>query len=263
MNKKTIFFDIDGTLLGTKNGKYFCIPQSALEALHALKERGHRIAICSGRQELFIHKFFPNLFTSYVAMNGTHVVFDGKTILDLPFSAEKVAELMAHFDSYGCSYTFVGKSHGWGRNLPENHIEKLNFLYGLPDFLSADWEPGDVEANMMDFIFPNEEEFERCRPAFSGSMVLNRHPGQLASDLSFKEYDKAKGIEAFLDYAGIDKSDTVAFGDGYNDVTMMGAVGCGIAMGNAVDQVKEAADYVTTDVFDDGIYNALKHFELI
>jgi Cof subfamily protein (haloacid dehalogenase superfamily) len=263
MNKKTIFFDIDGTLLGTKNGQHFCIPPSALEAIDALIKRGHRVAICSGRQEAFIHKFFPGLFTSYVAMNGTHVVYDGKTIFDLTFAGEQVAELMEHFDSYGCSYTFVGKEHGWARNLPENYLSELNSLYGFSDFLKIEWMPDEVQANMMDFIFQTEEDFERCRSAFSGSMVLNRHPGQLAADLSFKEQDKSKGIKVFLDYAGIDQKDTIAFGDGYNDITMMGAVGCGVAMGNAVDDVKKAADYVTTDIFDDGIYRALKHFELI
>ena len=263
MNKKTIFFDIDGTLLSTKNGKSFCIPPRTLEALDTLKKRGHRIAICSGRQEAFIHKFFPDLFTSFVAMNGTHVVFEGETIFDHPFSAEKVAEMMTHFDSYGCSYNFVGKKQGWARNLPENYVEKLNQLYGFTDFLKIEWKPDEVEANMMDFIFQNEADFERCSSAFSGSMVLNRHPGQLAADLSFKEFDKSKGIEIFLKHAGIDKNDTIAFGDGYNDITMMGAVGCGVAMGNAVEDVKKAADYVTSDIFDDGIYHALKHFELI
>jgi Cof subfamily protein (haloacid dehalogenase superfamily) len=263
MNKKTIFFDIDGTLLGTKDGRRFCIPPSALQALRTLKQGGHRVVICSGRQEAFIHKFFPNIFTSYVAMNGTHVVYDGKTILDCPFSRQQVAKLMSHFDSYRCSYTFVGKTNGWARNLPEQYLEKLNVLYGFSDFLKVQWQPEEVDANMMDFIFQSEEEFERCRSAFSGSMVLNRHPGQLAADLSFKEQDKSKGIQAFLEYAGIDKGDTIAFGDGYNDVTMMGAVGCGIAMGNAVEDVKKAADYVTDAVFDDGIYKALEHFGLI
>lgn len=263
MNKKTIFFDIDGTLLGGKNGTYFCIPPSTLEALSTLKQHGHRIAVCSGRQEAFIHKFFPDLFTSYVAMNGTHVVYDGKTIFDQQFSQQKVTELMAHFDSYGCSYNFIGKSHGWSRNLPEDYYSKLNVLYGFPDFLKTEWAPQDVQANMMDFLFSSEEEFERCRSAFYGSMVLNRHPGQLVADLSFREQDKAKGIQLFLDYAGIDRNDTVAFGDGYNDITMMGAVGCGVAMGNAVEDVKKAADYVTADIFDDGIFKALKHLELI
>ena len=263
MNKKTIFFDVDGTLLSTKNGKLFCIPPSTLEALSLLKKNGHRIAICSGRQEAFIHKFFPGCFTSYVAMNGTHVVFDGKTIFNNTFSTKKIAELMKHFDSYGCHYLFVGNHGAWGRSVPEKHLEVLNSLYGFADFVKLGWKPEDVQANMMDFLFEDEADFQRSCPAFTESMVLNRHPGGLASDLSFKGQDKANGIRIFLEHAGIDRGDSIAFGDGYNDITMMGAVGCGVAMGNAVDDLKQAADYVTDPIFEDGIYHALKHLELI
>lgn len=263
MNKKTVFFDIDGTLLGLKNGDPFCIPPSTLNALELLKKNGHRVAVCSGRQESFIHKLFPGCFTSYVAMNGTHVVFDGKTIYDNPFPPEKVVELIAHFDEFGCSYTFIGNDCAWGRNIPDKYLEKLNFLYGFENFIRTDWQPQEVRANMMDFIFCDEANYQRCRAAFTDSMILNRHPGNLAADLSFKGNDKAKGIRFLLEYTGIDKADTIAFGDGYNDITMMAEVGCGIAMGNAVEEVKRAADYVTDSVFEDGIYKALKHFELI
>lgn len=263
MKQKTIFFDLDGTLLGPKNGKLFHIPKSALRALNTLKQNGHRIAVCSGRPEAFIHKFFPDLFTSYVALNGTHVVYEGKTILDCPLDVQKVKELMEHFDSYGCAYSFIGKDHGWTRGLEEHQLESLNPRYGFSDYLVSQWQPEEISAHMMDFIFRTEEEYERCRPAFAGSMVLNRHPGQLACDLSFKEQDKAKGIQAFLEYADIDRNDTIAFGDGHNDVTMMQTVGCGIAMGNAVEEVKQAAAYVTADMFDDGIEKALRHLGLI
>ena len=115
----------------------------------------------------------------------------------------------------------------------------------------------------MDFVFPTHEEFERCAPAFGSGMRLNFHPGGQTADLSLEDSDKAKGIARFLLYSGIKREDTVAFGDGGNDVTMMGAVGTAVAMGNAVDEVKRAADYVTADLFDDGIYKGLKHLGLI
>ena len=127
----------------------------------------------------------------------------------------------------------------------------------------TEWQPEEVEACMMDFAFRDEDHYQKCLPAYHGSMVLNRHPGSLTADLSFREHDKANGIEIFLKHTGIDRADTFAFGDGYNDVTMMQAVGCGIAMGNGVPAVKEAADYITDSIFDDGIYKALEHFSLI
>lgn len=263
MARKTIFFDIDGTLLGMKDGRRFQMPESARTALRLLVRGGHRIAICSGRQEAFIHKHFPGMFQSYVAMNGTHVVFEGETVYDRAFSAERVAKLCETFTRANCRFIFIGKTHGWSRNIAPEHIPFLNSLYSLPDFLITDWKPEDICANMMDFIFENDEEYERCRGLFTDGMVINRHPGGLTSDLSFEGEDKASGIERFLAYSGISKEDTVAFGDGYNDVTMMRAVGLGVAMGNAVDEVKNAAGLVTTDLFDNGIYNGLKKLGLI
>ena len=263
MNQKTVFFDLDGTLLGTRNGRRFQIPESALRALIKLRENGHRLAVCSGRQEAFIHKFLPGLFQSYVALNGAHVVFEGKTVLDRLLPEERIRRLAAHFDSYGCSFVFIGKHHGWARNVPQKFFGRMEEIYGLPDFLVSDWEPEQVEAGMMDFVFETDAEYKKCAGAFTGGMILNRHPGMLTNDLSFSDWNKADGIRTFLSESGIPKEDTVAFGDGYNDIAMMGAVGCAVAMGNAVDEVKGKADYVTAPMFEDGIERGLKHLGLI
>ena len=66
-----------------------------------------------------------------------------------------------------------------------------------------------------------------------------------------------------LDYFGMDVSETMSFGDGGNDIPMLQYAHIGVAMGNATDNVKEIADYVTTSVDEDGIANALKHFGVI
>lgn len=65
------------------------------------------------------------------------------------------------------------------------------------------------------------------------------------------------------DYLGFDISETMAFGDGGNDRPMLCAAGIGVAMGNAVDEVKAHADYVTSTVDEDGVWNALRHFDII
>ena len=62
---------------------------------------------------------------------------------------------------------------------------------------------------------------------------------------------------------GVSKEETMAFGDGGNDIGMLRHAGIGIAMGNAKDDVKASADYVTTSVDEDGIFKALKHFGVI
>ncbi|MBR5326468.1 MAG: HAD hydrolase family protein, partial [Prevotella sp.] len=62
---------------------------------------------------------------------------------------------------------------------------------------------------------------------------------------------------------GFDPSRTIAFGDGGNDTSMILQAGIGVAMGNVIDALKQQADYVTTSVDDDGILNALRHYEVI
>ncbi len=78
-----------------------------------------------------------------------------------------------------------------------------------------------------------------------------------------KGYSKAKGIQWICEYLNISKEDTYAFGDSVNDLEMLSYVSHGIAMGNATDPAKEAADYVTADIWNDGIMQGLKHFSLI
>ena len=87
------------------------------------------------------------------------------------------------------------------------------------------------------------------------------HP--LFTDITPLGGTKQNGINKFLEYYHIDLSETMAFGDGGNDIQMLQHVHTSIAMGNANDDVKAIADYVTDTVDHDGIYNALKHYDLI
>ena len=82
-------------------------------------------------------------------------------------------------------------------------------------------------------------------------------------DITSAAADKANGIRAIAKHLGIDISETMAFGDGGNDKSMLMAAGIGVAMGNAVDDVKAHANYVTTSVDEDGIKNALLNFGVI
>lgn len=86
---------------------------------------------------------------------------------------------------------------------------------------------------------------------------------QWAVDIYPAEGGKDAGIEAFLCSNDLTVADAFAFGDAENDIEMLQFVGTGVAMGNAMDDVKAVADYVTTNDCDDGIVNALKHFGLI
>ena len=107
-------------------------------------------------------------------------------------------------------------------------------------------------------------------PADYESELMSRMPqcvsGRLHpefTDITANGADKGKGILAMAHHEGFDPSRTMAFGDGGNDTSMILQAGIGIAMGNAIDELKKQADYVTTSVDDNGILNALRHFKVI
>jgi hydroxymethylpyrimidine pyrophosphatase-like HAD family hydrolase len=112
----------------------------------------------------------------------------------------------------------------------------------------------------MTSFFTSEREAE----------IMKRLPGCEATrwyptfaDIVARGVDKSVGIDKFGEYFGFSIDETMAIGDGGNDVSMIRHAGTGVAMGNADEDVKRAADYVTTSVDDDGVGNALRHFGVI
>ena len=264
MTKKTIFFDLDGTLIGPWNGNAYDVPECSRAALAALKEAGHTLAVCSGRQKSFAELYFPGIFSHFIAMSGTYVICFDKTIYQFQFSSEQVMQLMERFDRYGACYNFVGEEKGWARNIPPHRFQSVSELYGLGDYLIQDWNPQDVKAGMIDFLFTDEAHYRSCLPAFDDDMVLNIHADiTLPADLSFRGRDKSTGIKLLMEHIGITPEEIVAFGDGINDISMLKLAGCGVAMGNGMEEAKRAADYVTGDMYDGGILSACGHLGLL
>lgn len=87
--------------------------------------------------------------------------------------------------------------------------------------------------------------------------------GNTSGEIAARGVNKASGIKEYLDCCGGDINDAFAFGDAENDVEMFKSVNTGIAMGNACDELKRLASYITADITDDGLYKAFAHFGLI
>ena len=85
----------------------------------------------------------------------------------------------------------------------------------------------------------------------------------LFTDVIPRGSSKSVGIDKMLEHFGIALDETMAFGDGGNDISMLQHAGIGVAMGNAGDEVKKVADYVTSSVDEDGVINALRHFGVL
>ena len=113
------------------------------------------------------------------------------------------------------------------------------------------------DGNNNDLMKGLQAYYEALRAKASGKA---NKPAEVKTNIPI---GKQNGIHEVLKYYSINQDETMSFGDGKNDIDMFEYTKISVAMGNAGDDVKEAADYITDDIDEDGIYNALKHFELI
>ena len=98
--------------------------------------------------------------------------------------------------------------------------------------------------------------------ALADTCLVNPHGPHPSADVTVLGVDKGDAVHNVAAALGVAIEDTYAFGDGINDICMLEAAGHGIAMGNAMDEVKQVAEYVTTDINRDGVANGLAHYGL-
>ena len=119
----------------------------------------------------------------------------------------------------------------------------------------------EVDALTAFCHFINAEEEAIILPAVPHCEMGRWHPAFV--DVTAKGNTKQNGIDQIIRHFGIKLEETMAFGDGGNDISMLRHAGIGVAMGNANDDVKAASNYTTTSVDEDGIANALKYFGIV
>ena len=260
--------DIDGTLLD-KNGA-ICVEDR--KALARVAGSGIRVSLSTGRVVQACLKIIEQL-----SLDGCHIFFDGALVADPttgqeiyvePISPELVRRLIEFARLTGLDLELYSATHYF--------IERETWATEIRQQFF------DLQPTMTDFaqIWPQERIIKGTLTASSGeekakASVIYQQFRTLLSfswtktpaypDIDFInvlacDVSKGKAMEALASHLAIPLSETMAIGDGANDVSLLSRAGFAVAMENAADEVKAVADYVTLDVDHSGVAAAVARF---
>ena len=259
---KALFFDIDGTLVSFDTHS---IPTSTIEAIETARGKGHKIFIATGRPKMIINNLSElqsrGLIDGYITMNGAYCFVGDEVIYKSPIPTTEV-QTMAHFCKDQNIACFFVAEHHLSICQPNDLVKSI-----FCDFLHVEEAPvSDFESVVKEDIyqmtpFMTLDQEREIEPQMDNSEIGRWHPA--FADVTAKGNTKQRGIDEIISYFNIPLQDTIAFGDGGNDISMLKHAAIGVAMGQAQPEVKAAADYVTDSVDDDGIRKAMIHLNLI
>jgi Cof subfamily protein (haloacid dehalogenase superfamily) len=259
--KKAVFFDIDGTIWDQKME----IPPSTIEGIRALRAKGNYAFICSGRSRCAIQpqKLLDIGFDGIVAGCGTYIEYHDEIILEETLTMEQLEDIQNKLKKLGMPVLLEGSEYLYA---DEPSFNGDQYLVYLKKMLGDQLQPVEVidetsKINKMSALYDTSRKAEIA--ALIGEEWTVVYHESKAVEIMPKGYSKATGIQFVCDRLGIAHEDTYAFGDSANDVEMLRYVKHGIAMGNGTESAKAAADYVTADLHDGGIYKGLEHFGLL
>lgn len=266
MNKKVLVLDIDGTLTNTKKE----ITAATKEAIQDIMRQGHKVILASGRPTAGMRRYEKELelekYGGYLlSFNGAKVIdcLTGEVIFQrlLPLTLLPGLYGFARRNSCGL-ITYLGEQVISAFPI-DKYVEIEARINGLPvkevenfpdfvDFdinkclMTADAEKAAVLVEELQGKYGNVASIYRSEPYFMEIMPHN--------------VDKAASLDRTLVSIGMKREDTVCCGDGFNDISMIQYAGVGVAMGNAQDAVKEAADYITATNDEDGLVQVIERF---
>ncbi len=260
-NVSIVFFDIDGTLVSFKTHR---VPQSTLDAVAALRSRGIKVYIATGRPLPFIDNLGELEYDGMVTVTGAHCFTrEGKVICHRPVPADDVERVVAHLESGKDAYPviFVCEEEMFVTEVNAD-VEQIARLLDIrmPQVCPPSRARGKNVLQLISF-FGADREKEMMSRLMPGCVSMRWHP--LFTDVIARGVSKSVGIDHVLAYEGIPLEEAMAMGDGGNDVAMVEHVPYGVAMGNACEELKRVAAYVTDTVDHDGVAKALQHFGLM
>ena len=271
-NCRLVAVDMDGTMLRSDK----TIGERTVRAVNTALACGTEVVIATGRSRAQMGQF-PTLFPEmrYLVCSGGAVIYDMKDDWKKILSNEIPVDIMSvilecaeRFDCFpivsidGVSAYVKGKyeaaaDYGLGRYMYEMRTFGLG-VDSLRDWYEANPRPAEsVSLYFRDF--ENRQTVVELLGKYPLHFALLTDP---AVEISLSTANKGCALQALCDLLQLSISETMAIGDSDNDVPMLRVAGLAVASGNAPDDVKGYAHYVTADCDHDGVGQALERFVL-
>ena len=255
---KAVFLDFDGTVFSHAS---VSIPASAYKAIDRLREKGIKVFLCTGRAPAEFKDFdLRDLHIDGRILSNGQMVLDrnDEIIYEKPVEGELKDRIITLFKEKNFPMYMVTRDDIYLNDVNETVYEVQDAVSsGIPRIKEYEGE----NIYMASAFFNKKEDIETIYELEKIAEITWWHQG--AVDIVPKGISKADGISKVCQVYGIKQEETLGIGDGENDVGMLKHCDISIAMSNASPSLKQIADYVTDDIDDDGLYNALKHYQLI
>jgi hypothetical protein len=276
---KIIFVDVDGTLVDYRGN----LPDSAVDAIRKARANGHRVYISTGRSKAEVYQNLWDIgLDGMIGGNGSYVEDHDTVVMHQTITLEQAHRIVDWL--HGRKLEFYLESNNglfasehfedvalpvlqeYGRRKGKPNTERTSVRQSFPDMVFDSPSLYRDDLNKVSYILNSYQDFLDTKEQFSD--LQNGTWGgagetALFGDLGVKGITKANAIEHLLQYLGAKQEDTIAIGDAKIDIPMLEYCAIGISMGNGGEEIRAMADYITTDVDDDGIYNAFVHFGVI
>lgn len=279
--RRIVFLDVDGTIL--EHGSH--VSPSTGPAVRAARAAGHLVYLSTGRSAADIHPRVAEIgFDGAITNSGALVVSGEEVVVDRPLPPAATHRMLAALRGRGIRYFLQSRDGVYAsddmaelmrdysaaldaRAAAGQEIRPEDSLVGLAQRTFPSVDEADLSSiDKAVFVSDHEEGIDELRADLGdeflivpGSMPL---PGGSNGEISERETTKGSAIELLLAHLGIDAADAIAVGDSWNDIEMFEVCGVAVAMGNARPELKALADFVTTDVLDDGVANAFARLGL-
>lgn len=264
--EKALVLDIDGTLTNSKKE----ITPATRQAIQNLMKRGQKVILASGRptpgmrryeRELELEKYGGYL----LSFNGAKIVdcYTGEIIYQRLLPLTLLSGMYRFARDNGCGLiTYLG-SEVISAFPMDKYVELEARINGLPvkeveNFL--EFVDFDINKCLMTAEPEKAERLEKELREQYGDRASIYRSEPFFIEIMPKDVNKAASLDKILPVLGVTRENTVCCGDGFNDISMIEYAGVGVAMGNAQQAVKEAADYVTATNDEDGLVQVIKKF---